>query len=131
MQELNGSNVNDIIGTNDIATANKIVGKKDKAGENKATKTNKKVEVKQAYMYLGPNIPGGILFRGSVVKGGTPEDLAHLKDVFSKIPEVKDLFVEVKQVPQFKADIENQGTEAHRLYQNVEVLIREGALKNV
>ena len=87
------------------------------------------VGLKQAYMYLGPNIPGGRLFRGSVIKSAL-DDLAHLKDVFDKIPEVKDLFVEIKQVPQFKAEVAEQGTEAYRLYQNVETLIREGALKN-
>ena len=82
---------------------------------------------KRAYMYLGPNLPGGLLFRGSVFKAW-PEHLAYL---FEQIHEIKDLFIEVKDVPEFKRNVEEQGSEAYRLYQNVEILIGEGALKNV
>ena len=100
-------------------------GKRTKAGEVKKAKPGPRNK-KQAFMYLGPNIPGGILFRGSVYKE-LPE---HLDGVFKKQPEIKDLFIEVKGVPDFKAKLKQQGSEAHRLYHLVERLIREGALKN-
>ena len=91
-----------------------------KARQLKVTRDNK------AYVYMGPNVPGGLLFTGSVYKG-IPE---HLKDTFEKLPEIKDLFVEVHALPGFKEDLKDQGSEAYRLYQHVESLIREGALKN-
>lgn len=92
-----------------------------------ATKRTAAVPVKkQAYMYLGPNVPGGVLFTGGVYKE-LPE---HLGKVFEKIPEIKGLFIDIKSVPAFKAEVERQGSEAFRLRQNVERLISEGALKN-
>ena len=81
---------------------------------------------KQAYMYLGPNIPGGLMFKGSVYKE-IPE---HLKDTFEKLPDIKKLLIEVKNVPKFKAEVEQQGSEAHRLYQDVENRLKEGALRD-
>lgn len=89
-----------------------------------------KSQNKQAFIYLGPNIPGGILFTGSIFKS-SPEELKYLEETIEKLPEIKELFVEVQNLPQFKKDLTEQGTEAYRLYQNVELLIREGALKNV
>lgn len=83
---------------------------------------------KCAYMYLGPNIPGGLLFKGSLYRGDIPE---HLGNVLEKLPEIKELFVEVREVPQFKRDLEVQGTEANRLYGVVIVKINEGVLKDV
>jgi len=107
-------------------TTPRASGRRGKAVDSKKAKPEPK-NTKQAFMYLGPNIPGGLLFRGSVYKQ-MPE---HLTGVFEKLPEIKDLFIEVKDAPDFKAKLTQQGSEAHRLYQVVESLIREGALKDV
>ena len=85
---------------------------------------------RQAFMYLGPNIPGGRLFRGSVICGGSPMELAHLQDVFEKLPEVLGLFVEVERVPNIKAEVGAHGTEAHRLYSVAAKKLEEGVLKH-
>jgi len=51
---------------------------KDKRAAANRGKEAKAPVKKQAYMYLGPNLPGGILFTGSVYK----EYPEHLNDVF-------------------------------------------------
>jgi len=85
---------------------------------------------KQAFIYLGPNIPGGILFNGGLFRC-TPDEIVHLKETLAKLPEIKSLFIEVQKMPGFKKQILEQGTEAYRLYQVTEMKIREGVLKNV
>lgn len=98
----------------------------DKTTADKTARTTSR----QAFMYLGPNIPGGRLFSGSVIRGGSPNDLQHLQDVLEKLPEIKGLFVEVAKVPKFKEDVRTQGTEAHRLYTVVVSQLKKGVLKD-
>lgn len=82
---------------------------------------------KSAFMYVGPNIPGGKLFTGSLFRDSIPK---HLDDDFKKLPELEKLFVDVMGLPRIKRDLEEQGTEAYNLYQYVELRISEGVLKN-
>ena len=114
----------------EIQSSQEAKDKKSKAKDKTTLQTVANPQKKQAFMNLGPNIPGGRLFTGSVIKGEIPEKLLHLQDIFEKISEIKDLFVEVKIVPRFKAELEQQGTEAYRLYQEATRKIREGALRN-
>jgi len=106
--------------------------KSPKSGKGNAKSANQKeterkpVATKQAFMYLGPNIPGGLLFNGALHKK-MPE---HLSDLFDKLPEVEKLFVEVKKVPAFKRDLDEPGSEAYRLYQSTVASLRKGALKD-
>jgi hypothetical protein len=111
---------------------NAVTPSTGKATASKARRTAspppaKEATKKQAYMYLGPNIPGGILFNGAILKNELP---AHLNDVFAKIPALKALCVEVKEAATFKQELERQGSEPNRLVQNVKRLIKEGALAN-
>ncbi len=71
----------------------------------------KKDIVKKAYMYLGPNVKGGILTHGNVYSD-IPK---HLKDTINKSPSIEKLFIEVQNVPKFKEDLKNQSTQAFRL----------------
>ena len=91
------------------------------------TVVTKKKKQTTAFMYMGPNIPGGMLFNGSLYR----EQPTHLNDLFEKIPEVKQLIIYAKDVPKFKLDVEVQGSEAHALYHHVQKRIDEGALKDV
>ena len=138
MQEHN-SNDNTTVG--ESATVDESNNKKGKQKDNKqpaVTDTEASVKTantspstsKQAYMYLGPNIPGGRLFGGSIIRGGLPKDLPHLQDVLEKLPELEGLFVEVAKVPSFKVEVATQGTEAHRLFTVVAKKINEGVLKH-
>lgn len=110
---------------------NKIPVATDKAADvDVMTEVSTTPSPRQAFMYLGPNIPGGRLFSGSVIRGGAPKDLEHLQDVFEKLPEILSLFVEVAKVPKYKNELANQGTEAHRLYNVVSSEIKKGVLKD-
>lgn len=111
---------------------NKNINNNEEVGENvskrgKPKQIKKEVTAKKAFIYLGPNIPGGILFKGSIYK----EIPVHLEKLFNGLPEIKELFIEVKSVPGFKMKLTEQGSEAYRLYQSVENVIRQGGLKNV
>jgi hypothetical protein len=104
------------------------MSKLDKVNNEESTikSQNKKVEIsskikqnentkKQALIYLGPNIPGGILNNGSVYS----DYPTHLKDLFEKMPKLKLLFVEVLDVTNFKKELETTGSEALRLYEEI------------
>ncbi len=88
----------------------KIVNTKNRK-QTTETKTIKK-EIKQAYMYLGPTLKGGILNNGSIYK----EKPKHLKELLEKAPTIEKLFIEINDVSKFKNDLTNQSTVAFRLY---------------
>ena len=102
-------------------------GKKGAAAKEKTRKPAQKAQQKCAYMYVGPNIPGGRMFTGSLYRDNLPK---HLDDLFNKVPEIKKLCVDVQTLPKIKKEVTEQGTEAHRLYKHIEMQIREGAFKN-
>lgn len=82
--------------------------------KNKKTTTVQKKE-KKAYIYLGPNMKGGILNTNTVFK----EIPKHLEDTFKKCPSVKNLFIEIKEASKFKSDLKNKSSVAFRLYNKV------------
>jgi hypothetical protein len=53
-------------------------------------------------IYVGPNVPGGILQRFQVFKGGLPP---YCKDLFEKAPKMKELFVPVEFLVSIHAPI--------------------------
>lgn len=67
-------------------------------------------------IYCGPNIPGGILQRYTVFKGGLPE---HLGSLFEKCPAVKTLFVPVTDLPRVNTAVGTKGTPEHAAFQAV------------
>ena len=81
-------------------------------------------------MYLGPNIPGGTLFHGHVFKCSEVDEIVHIEGLCEKLPEVKELFVEVKKVPKLKYQLLEQGTQIYGLFEYVEQQIKKGVLKN-
>ena len=108
---------------------------RNKPPKNAATRRTKKVEKPankkqtKALMYLGPNVPGGRLFTGALFK--ECQMPKHLDPLFEALPEMRELLVECQDVPQFKVDLQEQGRAAYLLFQQVQLRIREGALKNV
>ena len=82
-------------------------------------------ETKTAFIYMGPNLPGGELFTGTVYRQ-MPD---HLEGVFGKMPELKKLFTEVKDMAAFKNDLAEQGSEAHRTYKSIINQLLEDAKK--
>ncbi|MCL2201572.1 MAG: hypothetical protein FWB75_06365 [Oscillospiraceae bacterium] len=93
---------------------------------NKPKVREPKTPEKQAFIYLGPILPGGILFKGAIFKDKIPE---YLDSYIEKLPEVKKLLVEVKDSPKFIKALKEPGTQEHALYQYVEK--ERGVLKDV
>lgn len=95
------------------AEVEKVEVKKAKA-EQTEIKEQKEKQEKQAFIYLGPTVKGGVLISGSIHKV-IPE---HLKGVFEKAPTLEKLFIEVKDVSRFKVDVQTQGSIAFNNYYN-------------
>jgi hypothetical protein len=74
-------------------------------------------------VYVGPNIPGGILQRFQVFKGGYPP---HCKDLFEKIPEIKELFVPVEGLEAMRRKTEEPGTNEARIFYVVQKAVAKG-----
>lgn len=81
----------------------------------------KKTAQKSAFMYLGPTVREQMLINGSVYK----EIPSHLDELFLKAPALSKLFIEVKDVSKFKADVINTGTIAHKNYNNAVEELKE------
>ena len=73
--------------------------------------------------YVGPNVPGGILHRFQVFKGGLPP---YCKDVFEKIPEIKELFVPIEGLEAIRRKIEEPGTNEARLFHIAQQKLAKG-----
>ena len=130
MQENDNINVQNI--NNGTHTAKRSRSKEPRAAQ--ATVDRPMAAKKQAYMYLGPNIPGGRLFGGNLFKCDSCDEITHMEDLFENLPSVRKLFVEVKKVPDFKRQLQEQGTRESGLYQQAQMeiadAIKEGAFEN-
>ena len=131
MQEKQDINVNaDVAEMPDDDNAIKRVGNKgrdNRRPEPAVTEAGASGKTKAAFMYLGPNIPGGRLFNGALFRYEIPE---HLNGLFEKVGEIKELFVEVKEVPQAKRDVATAGTEFNRLFRTVQSEVMRGGLND-
>lgn len=74
-------------------------------------------------VYVGPNIPGGILQRFQVFKGGLPP---HAKGLIEQVPEIGELFVPVKDLESMRRKIEDPGTNEARLFYAVQQATARG-----
>lgn len=78
---------------------------------------------REQLIYIGPNIPGGVLHRYSVYRGGISE---HLKDLFDKCPAVRSLFVPVAQLATAEKSLSSMGSAEHTLYREVIAYFAKG-----
>jgi hypothetical protein len=74
-------------------------------------------------IYVGPNVPGGILQRFQVFKGGFPP---HCRDLFEKVPEIKEFFIPVEGLEIIRQKIEEAGTNEARLYDLLQKKLAKG-----
>lgn len=65
-------------------------------------------------IYVGPSYKNGKLLKYQVFIGGLP---MHIDDVFEACPQIKKLFVPVKDLVQAEKDIATAGTPMHKYYQ--------------
>jgi hypothetical protein len=68
-------------------------------------------------VYVGPNVPDGVLRRFQVFKGGLPPYCEKLRE---KVPEITGLFVPVEGLEAARRKIEEPGTNEARLFQRVQ-----------
>ena len=61
------------------------------------------------FVYIGPNLPNGLLKMGSVFKGTRSEVLKHLEHVTAKYPEAAQLVVSSDKLAESKVRLQNGG----------------------
>lgn len=98
------------------ATAEKKTSEMSTAAE---IKENKPVSL----IYVGPSIPGGVLNRFTVFRGGKP---LHLATVFKECPEMERLFVPTADLADVLTKVERTGTPYNAWYSQVLAYIRKG-----
>lgn len=74
-------------------------------------------------IYCGPNIPGGVLQRYTVFKGGLPE---HLNALFDKCPAIRLLFVPVADLARAERAIATKGTPENAYFNEVLQFVSKG-----
>ncbi len=87
----------------------------------KTTKPNVK-----RLIYVGPNIPGGILHKFTVFKGGIPK---HIEPLIKKCSVIEKMFVPVKEFPEKSKAIEQKGTPENIFYRQIIEFVNKGGLK--
>ena len=78
---------------------------------------------REQLIYIGPNVPGGMLQRYQVFRGGKPE---HLKDLFEKCPELQGLFVQVTDLAVAEKALGTAGTVENTLYRETAKFFAKG-----
>ena len=61
------------------------------------------------FVYIGPNLPNGLLKMGSMFKGTRSEVLRHLENVTAKYPEAVQLLVTSDKLSEARLRIQNGG----------------------
>ena len=74
-------------------------------------------------IYVGPNVPGGILQRYQVFKGGLPP---YCGSLFEKVPEIKELFIPVEGLEAIRKKIQEPGTNEARLFHIAQKKLAKG-----
>lgn len=94
--------------------------------ENESQGTTETTTAKKAarLIYIGPHIPGGLLLRYQVFKGGIPE---HLDDLIEKCPAVKSLFVPVANFATAEQALGTTGSVENVMYIKVVQYFKKGA----
>jgi len=89
------------------APANQAEGKKP------AAPPALKADLAGPTMYLGPNLPGGVLSHGAVFTGRLP---AAVLDLAGESPELADLLVPVADLPAAKKQLATAGSKLSRAH---------------
>ena len=83
------------------------------------------VEIKrpEQVIYIGPNLPGGILQRYTVFKGGLP---LHVKEIIEKCPAIKGLFVLIENLATAELSLSTIGSAVNALFGQVGDYLKKG-----
>lgn len=78
----------------------------------------------ETVIYAGPTLHRRVLIGSSVYRNGVP---SYVTDLMTKVPEIGKMIVPVSMFPDFRKEIQEEGTEAHRLYRYLMTLRFDGA----
>ena len=81
----------------------------------------------ERFIYCGPSLPGGLLQRYTIFKGGMP---GHLNDVIGKCPAIKSMFVPPARLQAVTAAIQATGSLENLQYKEIQKFIWKGGLKH-
>jgi hypothetical protein len=81
------------------------------------------VKVPVTLIYCGPNIPGGLLQKYALYKGGVPD---HFNEIIKKCPVIKNLFVAVNELAATQKALEIPGTPQNTFYAEVLAFLKKG-----
>ena len=74
-------------------------------------------------IYIGPNLPGGLLQRYTVFKGGIP---LHITQITEKCPALQGLFVPVENFATAEQSLSAIGSAGNSLFSQVLDYIKKG-----
>nr|WP_278430001.1 hypothetical protein [Brevibacillus laterosporus] len=87
-----------------------MVKKKDEKVKNETSNGQEQL------IYCGPNVPGGILMRYTVFRGGKPD---YLQDLFTNLPGIEELIVPLSEFTEVLNNTMIVGTREHQLCQEI------------
>lgn len=101
--------------------------------EKKVVETPKKevVEEEKTYCYIGPNLPGGVLKKNSVVIGTKKEIKEKYKEEIEKYPQLERLIIPVENLADAKAKVEKDGNILNKYYRDISSLAANEKEKRV
>lgn len=93
---------------------------------NKQAGGNKEAHAVKApsFIYIGPSVPGGVLGRFTIFRGGKPE---HLKELFESCPALDKLLIPVEKLSELLERLSKPGTPLHTWYGQAVDFIQKGA----
>lgn len=87
--------------------------------EEPAKATKRANEEEKTYCYIGPNLPDGALKKNSIIIGTKSAIKDRYKDEIEKYPQIERLMVNVEQLADAKAKVEEPGNILHKYYNDV------------
>ena len=79
----------------------------------------KEVSAKKTVVYIGPQLPNGLLKTNTTIIGTDEEIEEGLKDAFEKYPLVKRMLVPVNEVAAKKVEVETKGKILNKYYTDI------------
>lgn len=81
----------------------------------------------ERFIYCGPSLPGGLLQKHTIYKGGIP---VHLDDAIGKCPAIKSLFVPYARLQAVTVAVQSTGSLENLRYREIQKFIQEGGLRH-
>lgn len=84
---------------------------------------------KKTVMYIGPQLPSGLLKTNTIIKGTDKEITEGLKEVFEKFPLVKRMLVPIEDVATKKIEVATKGKVLNKYYMDIQSQIAANGMK--